>query len=254
MTPDLAVRKKIIRYNVQQMAFADELEARCCVDVAGSFDGETLSGPHPKNLSQEFFDATVEHCRTILDRVKPKHSKYSLEMKGWNLPDGPDSYLALTKASDRPAFGVHIDICNAISSPTRYYNSGAFIEETFRKLGKWVLSCHGKDLKWIPEQNVHSTWPESRGKSAHGSRHRRLFASRTTPSFLSRQRSKSFLETLPEKFALAIPARFTCDVAQLQFRNELSVGRGEKQKVFLDRRRQMQQNHDLRKARRGNVT
>jgi hypothetical protein len=28
----------------------------------------------------------------------------------------------------------------------------------------------------------------------------------------------------------------------------------EKQKVFLDRRRQMQQNHDLRKARRGNVT
>lgn len=155
MTPDLAARKKNIEYNVQQMAFADELEARCCVDVAGSFDGDTLSGPHPKNLSKEFFDATVEHCRTILDTIKPKHSKYSLEMKGWNLPDGPDSYLALIKAIDRPAFGVHMDICNAINSPTRYYNSGAFIEEAFRKVGKWVLSCHGKDLKWIPEQNVH---------------------------------------------------------------------------------------------------
>ena len=155
MTPDLAARKKNVDYNIQQMAFADELEARCCVDVAGSFDGTTLSGPHPKNLSKEFFDATVEHCRTIIDTVKPKHSRYSLEMKGWNLPDGPDSYFALIKAIDRPAFGVHMDICNAINSPTRYYNSGAFIEETFQKLGKYVLSCHGKDLKWIPEQNVH---------------------------------------------------------------------------------------------------
>jgi sugar phosphate isomerase/epimerase len=155
MNPDAAARKRAIEYNIQQMAFADELEARCCVNVAGSFDGATLSGPHPKNLSKEFFDATVENCRKIIDTVKPKRSKYSIEMKGWNIPDGPDSYLALIKAVDRPAFGVHMDICNAINSPVRYYNSGAFIEETFQKLGKWVLSCHGKDLKWIPEQNVH---------------------------------------------------------------------------------------------------
>ncbi len=155
MTPDLPKRKANLEFVIHQMALADELAVRCCVDVAGSFDGETLSGPHPKNLSKEFFDGTVENCRKIIDAVKPKHSAFSLEMKGWNLPDGPDSYLALIRAINRPAFGVHMDICNAINSPTRYYNSGRFIEETFQKLGKWVLSCHGKDLKWIPEQNVH---------------------------------------------------------------------------------------------------
>ena len=155
MTPDLAARKKNIEYNIAQMAFADELEARCCVDVAGSFDGATLSGPHPKNLSTEFFDATVENVRRIVDTAKPTRSKYSIEMKGWNIPDGPDSYLALIKAVDRPAFGVHMDICNVINSPIRYYNSGAFIQETFQKLGKFVLSCHAKDLKWEAEQGVH---------------------------------------------------------------------------------------------------
>lgn len=155
MTPDAAARKKNVEYNIEQMALADEIGAVCCVDVAGSFDGATLSGPHPKNLSKEFFDGTVENCRKILDTAKPKRSKYSIEMKGWNIPDGPDSYLALIRAVDRPQFGVHMDICNVINSPTRYYNSGAFIQETFKKIGKWVLSCHGKDLKWPPEQNVH---------------------------------------------------------------------------------------------------
>ena len=31
--------------------------ARCCVDIAGSFNPTVWYGPHPKNLSQEFFDA-----------------------------------------------------------------------------------------------------------------------------------------------------------------------------------------------------
>src|SRR5712691_525896 len=53
---------------------------------------------------------------------------------------------------------------------------------------------------------------------------------------------------------LAIPARLTRDLAQFQLGDEPSVTRGEKQNVFLDRRRQMHQNHDLRKTRRGNVT
>jgi len=155
MTPDAAARKKNLDYVTHQMALADELPARCCVDVAGSYDGETLSGPDPRNLSKEFFDSTVENCRKIIDSVKPKQSKFSIEMKGWNIPDGPDSYLALIKAVDRAAFGVHMDICNIINSPVRYYTSGKLIEETFQKLGKYVLSCHAKDLKWIPEQGVH---------------------------------------------------------------------------------------------------
>ena len=154
MAPDVETRRTNLEYVIQQMALAEELGVRCCVDVAGSFDGKSLSGPHPKNLTREFFDGTVENCRKIVDAVKPKRSFFSIEMKGWDIPDGPDSYLQLIRAIDRPRFGVHIDICNAINCPVRYYNDTAFIHETFQKLGKWVLSCHAKDLLWVPQVNV----------------------------------------------------------------------------------------------------
>ena len=112
-------------------------------------------GPHPKNLSQEFFDATVENCRNVIDAVKPKRTKFTIEMMGWSVPDGPDSYLKLIKAVDRPAFGVHMDVCNGINSPTRFYHNAEFIGECFRKLGPWIASCHAKDLEWKVELNVH---------------------------------------------------------------------------------------------------
>ena len=154
MTPDPAARKSNVEYVTSQLALAEELGVKCCVDIAGSFDGSTLSGPHPKNLSKEFFDGTVENARKIVDAVKPRTAKFSIEMKGWDIPDGPDSYLELIRAIDRSTFGVHIDICNIINSPTRYYNNTALIHETFQKLGRWVLSCHAKDLKWEVQVNV----------------------------------------------------------------------------------------------------
>jgi len=155
MTPDETARKANLQSVTEGMALADEVGARCCVDVAGSFDPATLSGPHLGNLSQEFIDRTIENCRNILDAVKPKRSAFAIEMKAYNFPNGPDQYLSLVKAVDRPAFGVHIDICNSINSPERFYNNTALIRETFAKLGPWIKSCHGKDLKWIPDVPVH---------------------------------------------------------------------------------------------------
>jgi sugar phosphate isomerase/epimerase len=73
----------------------------------------------------------------------------------WSIPNGPDSYLQLIRAVDRKAFGVHMDVCNAVNSPERFYNNGALIDDLFAKLGRWIASCHAKDLAWIPEYNVH---------------------------------------------------------------------------------------------------
>jgi len=112
-------------------------------------------GPHPKNFSNEFFDATVDTVRRLIDRIKPKRTKYAVEMMGWAIPEGPDSYLKLLRAVDRRQFAVHLDPCNGINSPERYYGNAAFLEECFRKLGPWIVSCHAKDLAWLPEMNVH---------------------------------------------------------------------------------------------------
>ena len=137
------------------MALADEVGARCCVDIAGSYNPKVWYGPHRDNLSKKFFDATVANVRHVIDSVKPKRSTFTVEMMGWNLPDNPDNYLKLIKAVDRAAFGVHVDVCNMINSPEKFYNSGALIEECFNKLGKWIMSCHAKDLAWPAELNVH---------------------------------------------------------------------------------------------------
>ncbi len=63
--------------------------------------------------------------------------------------------MKLIKAVDRPAFGVHMDVCNGINSPTRFYGNAEFIGECFRTLGPWIASCHAKDLEWKVELNVH---------------------------------------------------------------------------------------------------
>jgi sugar phosphate isomerase/epimerase len=155
LDPDDKKRAENLRYVTDRMALADAVGARCCVDIAGTYNPKVWYGPNPKNLSQEFFDATVENCRKVLDAVKPRNSKFTIEMMGWSLPDGPDPYVKLIHAVDRPAFGVHLDVCNVINSPSRFYQNSEVIRECFQKLGPWIVSCHAKDLAWIDELNVH---------------------------------------------------------------------------------------------------
>lgn len=155
LDPDAEKRRDNLAYVTERCALADAVGARCCVDIAGSYNPAVWYGPNPKNLSKDFFDATVENCRKILDSVKPKRTRFTIEMMGWSLPDGPDSYLSLIRAVDRPAFAVHLDVCNGINCPKRFYENSAYIHECFSKLGKWITSCHAKDLAWITEMNVH---------------------------------------------------------------------------------------------------
>ncbi len=152
---DPAKRKANIDAVTEGLALAEAVGALCCVDIAGSYSRESWFGPHPDNLSQRFFDETVENARRIIDAVRPKRAKFCLEMMGWALPDSPDAYLRLLKAVDRPAFGVHVDIANLVNSPARFYRNTELIHEVFDKLGPWIVSCHAKDLTWDVEMNVH---------------------------------------------------------------------------------------------------
>jgi sugar phosphate isomerase/epimerase len=155
LDPDTEKRRANMQYVVERMALAEAAGARCCVDIAGSYNATVWYGPDPKNLSQQFFDATVDNCRHVIDEIKPKRTKFTVEAMGWSLPDGPDSYLKLIKAVDRAAFGVHLDVCNVVNSPERFYRNSEVIADCFRKLGPWIVSCHAKDLAWIVELNVH---------------------------------------------------------------------------------------------------
>ena len=138
------------------LALAEAVGARCCVDIAGSFNPTSWFGPHPDNLSERFFDAAVENARTIIDAVKPTRTKFCYEMMGWALPDSPDAYLQLIKAVDRQAFGVHLDPCNLVNSPARFYATTRPAERVLRQARAVDRrACHAKDLTWDVEMNVH---------------------------------------------------------------------------------------------------
>jgi sugar phosphate isomerase/epimerase len=155
LDPDAALRKANLEYVIERLSLADAVGARCCVDIAGSYNAKYWYGMNAKNLSQEFFEATVQNSRQVIDAVKPERTHFTIEMMPWSLPDTPDAYVKLIKAVDRRAFGVHLDVCNVVNSPARFYDNKGVIEECFRKLGPWIASCHAKDLAWVPEYNVH---------------------------------------------------------------------------------------------------
>ncbi len=149
------VRQKNMQLVTDGLALAEAIGALCCVDIVGSYSPTSWMGPHPDNLSQRFFDEAVANARAIIDAVKPKRARFGYEMMGWSIPDSPDSALRLLKAVDRKAFAIHLDPCNLINSPERFYRNTDLLNECFDKLGPWIVSCHAKDLTWDVEMNIH---------------------------------------------------------------------------------------------------
>jgi sugar phosphate isomerase/epimerase len=153
--PDPAQRSANVKANAVALALGDELGVACCINIAGSFNPTLWDGPHPRNLSAEAFELTVQNVRQIIDAVSPRRTRYCLETMPWVIPDSVDSYLRLIEAIDRPMFGVHLDPVNMINCPARYYDNAGFLRECFARLGPWIVSCHGKDILMQDRLTVH---------------------------------------------------------------------------------------------------
>jgi sugar phosphate isomerase/epimerase len=154
LDPDETVRKENVKKNIAALQLADEIGARCCVNISGA-RGEIWDGPYAGNYSDETLDLIVENVRYIIDQAKPANAFYTLEPMPYMLPDSPDSYLELIKAVDRKQFAAHLDPVNMISNPRKYYNNGAFLKECFSKLGPHIKSIHAKDIIIMPELTLH---------------------------------------------------------------------------------------------------
>jgi sugar phosphate isomerase/epimerase len=155
LAADPEERRRNLQTVTDGLALAEAVGARCCVDIAGSFNPDSWYGPDPENLSGRFFEAAVENARAIIDAVQPRRAAFCYEMMAWSLPDSPDAALRLVQAVDRKAFAIHLDACNLVNSPTRYYESSALIRECYAKLAPMIASVHVKDLAWEIEMAVH---------------------------------------------------------------------------------------------------
>jgi len=154
ISPDEKTRQADLAKCRRQLALADRIGARCCVNISGS-RGKLWDGHSPENLTEETFDMIVETTRAIIDDVKPTRTYFTLETMPWAYPDSPDSYLRLLKAIDRERFAAHFDPVNLICSPQRYFKNGELIRECFKKLGPYIRSCHAKDILLQPKLTTH---------------------------------------------------------------------------------------------------
>lgn len=152
---DEATRTANLQYACDVLATADELGVFACVAFHGSVghpgDPWQLSdnydyGPHPRNLGEEGFQRAVDTARYVIDAVKPKRTKFSLEMVPWLVTGTPESYLRLIKAVERPQFAAHIDAANMITSPGLYFDTPGMLRHGFELLGPYVVSAHAKDI------------------------------------------------------------------------------------------------------------
>jgi len=144
--PDETKAAQAIEKCIHSLVLAEKTGARCCVNISGSRNPARWDGPHKDNLTQATFDLIVETTRKIIDAVKPTHTFFTLEPMPWAYPDSADSYLRLIKAIDRKSFAVHFDPVNIVTSPQIIYSNGDMIRDAFRKLGRYIRSCHAKDV------------------------------------------------------------------------------------------------------------
>ena len=152
--PDKQEAESKIQYMIKRLQLAEELEAATCVNILGSKNEQYWAGAHKTGYSEEFFKEAVEVSQRIIDAVKPTHTKLSFEMMPYHFLDCAEEYLRFLEAVDRKEAAVHLDICNTMNNPRRFYNNSEFIPHTFGLLKEQIVTLHIKDIDLRPDVSV----------------------------------------------------------------------------------------------------
>ena len=154
LSPDPAIARAAYEKIIAGIRLADDLGARCCVNIAGS-RGVKWDGPSREDLTPDTFDAIVAFVQRVLDETRPQNTTYTLEPMPWMYPHSAESYQSLCEAIDRPGFSVHYDPVNIVTSPDKYFRSGDEIRHFVKAHGSKIVSVHAKDIVLGDELTVH---------------------------------------------------------------------------------------------------
>jgi sugar phosphate isomerase/epimerase len=150
LSRDPAEAQAAIQYSIRRLQTAEELNARCAVNIVGSWCETNWDGPHEKHYSEDFFDAAVEAARKVIDAVKPERTKMTFEIMPCMFLDCASEYMRFIRAVDRRAAGIHLDPTNSIANPRLLYDNAAFFRNEFNLFGDAIMSIHLKDLRLNP--------------------------------------------------------------------------------------------------------
>ncbi len=203
---DEAVRERNIEAIKERLRFADEIGALCCVIRGGTVQAGGWGAASAENFSREAFDRTVAAIHAILDDVKPRGARLAMETSAHRLPDGPEEYLELLKAVDRPQFGAHLDPANLAGSPRRCLRSGDFLRHCFELLGPHIVCARAKDVALSQAPNVHiDECPAGQGQLDYRTYLRELAKCKQTPTVPVRGVSKTLILDLQAFYAQQSP-------------------------------------------------
>jgi sugar phosphate isomerase/epimerase len=152
LSKDPAEAKAALQYSIRRLQTAETLNARCAVNIVGSWCETNWDGPHEKHYARDFFDAAVEAARYVIDAVKPEKTKMTFEIMPCMFIDRASEYMRFIRAVDRRAAGVHLDPTNSITNPRLLYDNAAFFRNEFKIFGDAVMSIHLKDLRLNPSE------------------------------------------------------------------------------------------------------
>ena len=144
--PDQKQAEANVQYMIDRLRLAEELVAATCVNILGTKQADIWFGADKECYSESFFEEAVANSQRIIDAVKPVHTKLSFEMMPYCFLDSPEEYLRFLEAVDRSGAGVHLDICNTMNHPRRFYQNGEFIRHTFALLKEQIVTLHLKDI------------------------------------------------------------------------------------------------------------
>ena len=146
MSPDADVRAQARRHCRAQLALAERIGARCCVNIAGGCGARWDAG-YRENYAADTRAEIIRFVQNLLDEVAPQTACYALEPMPWMVPSSPEDYVRLLDEVGRPQFAVHLDVANMINCAERYIFSAAFIDRCFDLLAGRIRSCHVKDVR-----------------------------------------------------------------------------------------------------------
>jgi len=154
LDPNPEMAEKNIQYMIERLRLAESLEADTCVNILGSKSAVHWDGPCKEGYTEAFFNEAVAVMQRVIDAVNPTHTRLSFEMMPFYFLDCAEEYLRFLEAIDRPATGVHLDICNTMNHPRRLYNNTEFIRHTFDLLRDRIVTLHLKDIRLKPNSGV----------------------------------------------------------------------------------------------------
>ena len=137
--------KDNLEFSMRTMEMADEIGAKCVVNISGSLSKEYWDGGDRENYLQETFDKVVSIIRKIIS-VSNK-CPFTLEPMPWMIPYDAENYLKIIQAVNDVRFAVHMDAVNMIYSPKKYFFQKEVLSDIFDKLGNRIVSAHLKDFR-----------------------------------------------------------------------------------------------------------